>query len=286
VAGLLGSLALVSAVMLIRTGELPDLSLLPYWSKFLGGAAFGLLPMPSWGLHWAMYLTYVGALLLAVVRFLRSAPNPALTAMLAFGGIFGLATGQYFAGRSDPTLLMSLFPVWALALAPLAWAVAVSLRDARLDHTRLRRMIIPAVAVMAGFGVMVSGLNRFPLPWHEADRLSNTGEAVYDQPFEQQFIEDQTEPGEPILLMATRVDHRVAERAGVENVSPWGSYSLFSPKEVTRALDNLEEEGGTKLFHPTADSSALTPVELMFYERGYRIVRSEPFINLDMWVLH
>ena len=44
-------------------------------------------------------------------------------------------------------------------------------------------------------------------------------------------------------------EHRVAERAGVASASPWnGAISLFSVNEVDRALDQLEAEGGSKVF--------------------------------------
>ena len=82
--------------------------------------------MPAVGLHWALYATYAAALLLAAVRYARRDPDRTTTAMLAFSGSFGLATGMYFVGRSSEFQLMMLFPAWGLALALVAWVAAGS----------------------------------------------------------------------------------------------------------------------------------------------------------------
>ena len=200
-AGLLGALALVSAVTLIRAGELPDLSTLTHFSSQFGRYGFGLLPMPSWGLHWGIYLTYVAALLVATVRLMRVPSERVLNAALAFSGLLGLTTGQYFAGRSDSTQLMVLFPVWGLALALLTWLTVRSLRGVGMREAR--RAVIPAFAVLAGFGVMVASIARFPLPWDQLERISDGGPEQYRLSAEQRFVEDHTEPEEPVLIFDT-----------------------------------------------------------------------------------
>src|SRR5512132_1854625 len=83
-AGLLAAMALVSAIILIRTGRLPDLSLLTYFNRLFLQDSYGLEPMPSLGLHWALYATYAAALLMAAVRYVRDDPDRAMTGMLAF----------------------------------------------------------------------------------------------------------------------------------------------------------------------------------------------------------
>jgi hypothetical protein len=276
-AGLLGALALVSAVTLIRAGELPDLSTLTHFSSQFGRHGFGLLPMPSWGLHWGMYLTYVAALLVATVRLMRVPSERVLNAALAFSGLLGLTTGQYFAGRSDSTQLMVLFPVWGLALALLTWLTVRSLRGVGMREAR--RAVIPAFAVLAGFGVMVASIARFPLPWDQLERISDGGPEQYRLSAEQRFVEDHTEPEEPVLIFDTGLDHRVAERAGVTNVSP-GSL-LITRQEVDRALDSLEREGGTKLFERF--SFTVPELQAMFRERGFEPVGAVGRSGLQIW---
>lgn len=163
-AGLLAAVALVSTFTLIRAGALPDPTLLTYYSRVFWYDSFGLVPMHTLGLHWALYATYAGALITAAVRFVRAEPDRTLTAMLAFSGVFGLATGMYFVGRSSQFQLMLLFPAWGFALALLAWTAAHALRSAAGDRDRLVRLLVPGCAALIGFGVMVSAIDRFPRP--------------------------------------------------------------------------------------------------------------------------
>ena len=103
-------MVVVSAIILLRAGELPNPTLLTYFNRLFLRDSFGLVPMPTLGLHWALYATYAAALLIAAVRFVRAHPDRTLTAMLAFAGTFGLGTGMYFVGRSSQFQLMLLFP--------------------------------------------------------------------------------------------------------------------------------------------------------------------------------
>ena len=256
VAGLLTAVALVCAITLIRTGELPDPALLTYYNRVFLFDSFGLEPMHSLGVHWALYSTYAAALLVAAVRLIRREPDRVLTGMLAFSGVFGLVTGMYFVGRSSQFQLMLLFPAWGFSLALLAWIAVHSLRAAASDRARLRRLLLPALATLVGFGVMVSAVDRVPHPRAQIDRL-RTGGTPEDLTTTVRFIEGWTHPGEDILLIGTTPDHLVADHAGVVNVSPLnGITSLFSPAEADRALDQLEDAGGSVVIERT---TALPP---------------------------
>jgi hypothetical protein len=289
-AGLLAALVLVSAFTLIRTGELPDLSLLSYFDRLFLRDSYGLQSMPSLGLHWALYATYVAALLLATIRYVRRDPDVTLTAMLAFSGVFGLATGMYFVGRSAQFQLMMLFPAWGLALALLAWTAIGSLGSARLDRLRLRRLLIPACVALIGLGVMIAAIARVPPPWRQVSRLENGGPPIAGLDNAVRYVEAHTQPGEHVLIIGTPLDHRVADLAGVVNVSPInGVTSLVSAKEADRALDQLEDEGG----HQVIDGvSGLPEGGLVFgipefatilRERGYRLVNEQPGTHLRLW---
>jgi hypothetical protein len=289
--GLVAALALVSFVTLARAGELPDLGSLTYFSQLFAREGWGLWPMPTLGLHIPMYLTFVAAVLAAAVRYVQSRPNSTLTAMLAYAGILGLLGSSYFAGRSLPWQLMLLFPVWGLALALLAWISAQSLSSAIAQQNSLARSLLPSLAALCGFGVMVAAIATFPLPWSEVERLSESQPAVHDVPEAQRFVEEHTHPGEAILLFGTYSDHRVAERAGVVNSSPWNyGFSLFSEREVDRALDDLEGEQGLKVFlnrgflplglDPLKDRG---PVVALLRARGYEQVVGGPHSQLTVF---
>jgi hypothetical protein len=282
--GLVSALALVSVVTLMRAGELPDLGSLTYYSRLFAREAFGLAPMPTLGLHIGMYITFVAAILAAAVCYVQARHNSTLTAMLAYAGTFGLLTSLYFAGRSQPWQLMLLFPVWGLALALLAWTAARSLSSVGAQRTSLARLLLPSLAALCGFGVMIAAIATFPQPWKQVERLSRSGSAVYDVPGVQRLVDERTDPGEAILLFGTLTDHRVAERAGVVNVSPWNNaLSLFSEREVMRALDALEQEQGSKVFLDRGPDPAgpglfndRGPVPALLRARGYEQVVGDP----------
>ena len=212
--------------------------------------------------------------------------------MLAFSGAFGLVTGMYFVGRSVEFDLMVLFPVWGLCLTLVAWTAARALRAARDDSDRLRRLLIPAAAGLIGLGMMIAAIARVPAPWSQIDRLSGSGRAVNDTPNAQRFIESHTSPGEKILVIGTPVDHRLAERAGVANVSPLNGFpSLISPAEADRTLDQLEDEGGSEVFEAVTAHTPLDPSRLfsipefatILRQRGYRLVEQDPSSGLRLW---
>ena len=280
--GVAAALVLVSGMTLARAGELPDLSLLTYYSRLFAREAFGLSPMPTLGLHIPMYLTFVAALLVAAVRHVQSRPNSTLTAMLAYAGTFGLLASSYFAGRSLPWQLMLLFPPWGLTLALLARIAARSLIATAARRAPLGRSLLPSLAALCGFGVMVAAIATFPPPWKQVERLSEAQPAALDTDAAEveRFVAARTDPGEAILLWGTRTDHRVAERAGVVNVSPWNyALSLFSEAEVRRGLDALERERGSKVFlnlgvFPTSldPLNERGPVIALLRARGYERV--------------
>ncbi len=290
-AGIGAALALVCGVILARSGELPNPSFATYWSSTFARDGYGLLPIPTLGLHWALYFTYAAAVLISAVRYVRAEPDRTLTGMLAFAGTFGILTGFYFAGRSLPWQLMLLFPVWGFALALLTWTVIPSLRSARGDSLRLRRLIVPGFAVLAGFGVMVAAIDRFPPPWQQVDRLSAGGEAANDQPTLQRFVDANTSHGEHVLIIGAYLDHRVAERAGVINTSPYFNYlALLSKRDVNRAIDFLEDEDGRKVFESVYPLRAITsapfrePAEIL-RRRGFHRLEKDPSSGLVEWEL-
>lgn len=291
VAGLLGAVAIVCGVILIRAGELPDVTLLTYYNRLFLRDAFGLIPMPALGLHWALYATYAAALLVGTVRYVRDEPDKTLTAMLVFSGVFGLATGMYFVGRSSQFQLMLLFPAWALALALVAWVALLALRRSRRDPGRLQRLLLPACAAMIGFGVMISALGRASPPWRQIDRLSTGGPGANDLLGAQRYVETHTSRGEHVLIVGTTLDHRVADRAGVVNVSPIsGLTGLIVPDQAKRALDQLQADEGRLVFESVLDATPtgglvirMPEFATILREDGYRLSGSDPESGLRLW---
>jgi hypothetical protein len=290
-AGLVAATLIVSAVTLLLAGALPNPSVLTFWSRLFGREGLSLLPMPVWGFQWALYFTYAGALLTGVVRLVRRRDDGVLNALLIFVAVFGLTTGQYYAGRSAATQLIALLTIWGLNVALLTWLVAGTLRGVR--PARARRYLVPAFAVLAGFGIMIAAVARVQTPWNQIDRIFHGGPHVLDLIPEQRFVAANTSPGETVLLIntsrplsATGLDHRVAERAGVSNASPFPPTVFFSPSEVSRALDNLDDDGGTKVFErlQAQQSPEAGQFTQILNERGFRLLKTDPVTKLNLWV--
>jgi len=288
-AGLLAALALVCTITLARTGELPNFSLLTYYSRLFLRESFGLAPMSSLGLHWALYATYSAVLVVAAVRYVRREPDGVLTGMLAFSGVFGLVTGMYFVGRSIQIQLILLFPAWGLALALAALTAVRSLRDANSDWLRLRRLLIPACAALIGFGVMVAAIARLPQPQRQVDRLSDGGTPRNLKPVER-LVESWSTPGEHILLIGTLPDHLIADRTHVVDVSPInGITALISPAEADRSIDQLEDEGGDLVIErvsalpPSGYNFGIPEFADILRQRGFVLIAEDPRLHLRVW---
>jgi hypothetical protein len=290
-AGLVGAVALVSVITLIRAGGLPNPSYLTYFSRLFLQDSYGLVPMHTLGLHWALYLTYAASLVVAAVRYVRGEPDRTLTGMLAFAGVFGLVTAMYFVGRSSQFQLMLLFPAWGLALALLAWTAGRALRSAAGQRDRLRRLLVPAGAALIGFGVMISATDRLPPPWRQVERLQDGGPAIYDETAAQDFIKSRTSPGEDVLIIGTPLDHRVAERAGVSNVSPLnGLFSLITRDQADLAIDQLEDNGGDLVFDavsgpapPQRPAPAVPEFAGILQAHGFQLIATDPASHLRLW---
>ncbi len=263
--GLLTALALISLTTLLRTSSLPDLSLLLYFPRLFAQQGFGLLPMPELGLHVVLYLTFSAALLTASVRHVSGAANRPLTGMLGFAGILGLGAGSYYAGRSAASNIISLFPVWGLAVALLAWVSLGALRSARLDRARRHRVVLPAMAALAAFATMATAAVRFPVPWRQIDRLASSDGTPcpasessasacrdwsigrYENSAPESFVRARTRPGESIEILGG-FGHGIAEDAGVVDVTPFTAPSIVTAQQLERALGALQDDHGCKVF--------------------------------------
>jgi len=248
IAGFAIALAVVSALTLAVAGSLPHLGMLTTFPSIYGTEGFGLLAMPALGFHLIVYVTFVAAVVVAVVRL--AAPGDAqelpLTAALGWSGIFGLGAGSYFVGRSHPHVLIDLFSAWALALSLLTIVVAQA-----AVRRSLRRPHLAELLVLAGFGVMVCSLAQTPSPWSQLQRLSDS------RPYHKRFatittqvVDRLTTRGEPVALMLF-LGHRIAYDLGLDNVTPYANMdSMMTREQWAETLRDLRRAGGRKVFVP------------------------------------
>ena len=114
--GLAAASALVVLLLLLRTGSVPDPSLLVRYARVFAGGLLLQPIRPVVGMSTVLLLTYVGAIGVAFARAREERPDRLLTALLMWSGVFGLGAGIYYAGQSGPEKLPQMFPAWALAV--------------------------------------------------------------------------------------------------------------------------------------------------------------------------
>jgi hypothetical protein len=246
--GLLAALALVALLTLAVAGSLPHLSYLFTFPRLWGVGGVTMLPMPALGFHLVLYATFAAALVVATVRAVRGAGASAertLTALLAWSALFGLGASSYFAGRSHPEVLISLFSAWMLALSLLGIVVvrALAARGAR-------RPSVAEVAVLFGLALAACSLAQTPTPWSQIERISAGGPP--NSPIQRfdarRFVaEAGAAPGERVLILIP-MGHRIAYELGLVNVAPYVSMiSMPAVEQLDEALAALRREGGRRV---------------------------------------
>lgn len=233
--GLAIALALVSALTLLLTGQLPNLGLLTLYSRIFGEGGFGLLPTPIAGLYLIVDMTLAAAILVAAVRFRREAEDRAYTAALAYCGVFGLGAGNYYIGRTHPGGLVVLFSIWALTVMLLAVLALRAIAAARVRPRTSSALLLAGALV--SLGLTGTAVAQFPAPWTQLHRIASSAPLPppYDVSAAVAFVRHTSVEGEPMVLLAP-LGHLIALDAHVENVSP------YSNQEGIVTYQQLDEE--------------------------------------------
>jgi len=245
-AGLAGTAVLLTVLTLSVAGSLPHPGVVLTLPRLIGIDGYVLLPMPAFGFHLALYVTFGAAIALAAVRAIERDPDRVLTGMLVWSGVFGLGASSYFSGRSHPDVLIAIFSAWAFALAVLTVATVRALA------ARSSRWPAPGqLAVLFGFGLAVCSLAQTPTVRPDVDRLRThaTETSRLLRPDErEQFVASATKPGEAVAIFAP-LGHRIAYDLGLKDVVDYSELVLVpTPGQWQDAIAALRAAGGRKLF--------------------------------------
>jgi hypothetical protein len=264
--GLAGAVAAVSLLTLVAAGSLPDFGLLLEFPRVFGVDGFGMLPMPAFGFHLAVYVTFAAAIVVATVRALAGERDRLLTAMLAWAGVFGLGAGSYFAGRSHPQVLVDLFSAWALALTLLVVVVVRAL------HDPARRTTAAHVVVLAGLGLMTASIAQIPAPWSQIARLGKTAPSLdFPRPAAERLVAQAAARGEHVVVWVP-LGPRVAYDLGLVDVSPYATgASAPLARQLSDTLAVLRAEGGHRVF--MLDDAAFDEHRRILEAHGFHLVR-------------
>jgi hypothetical protein len=233
----------------VHSGELPHPEYLSEYARVYGTIGAYAVQAPRAGIHLVLYATFAGAIGAAVVRVLRADPDRLLTALLAWSGVFGLAAGSYFSGRSDPLKLVALLSAWALALALLVVLVVRS-----LAARSWRAPSIAELLVLACFGLAVSALSELPAPWTQIARIGRTtAQPLYAQREIVGFVGDRTTPGQHVGILVP-MGQRIARELGLVDVVPFSFVqSIMTERQFRMTIDAVRREGATAIFMPEAE---------------------------------
>ncbi len=274
-AGLAAALALVSALLLARTGSLPHLGLLVRYARIFVVDGFAMLPMkPVIGFSTVIYLTHVAAIGVATARALRRAPDRLMTGMLAWSGVFGLGAGSYYVGHSLSEVLIYTFPCWALTVALL------TVLTVRALAAGAQRPSPAQLACLFAFGLLVCSLAQTSPPWEQLRRVAQSGPPVFAQPIGEPFVAQNSQRGETVLVMSA-LGHRIALNLGLHDVERFtGPRSVFTVEQLDESLAALRAAGGTKVFVLLVEAY---PGLAEALERDYQLrARSEE--GMALWV--
>jgi hypothetical protein len=281
--GLAGALALVTGLLLLRTGEPPDISLAFRYARIFAQGGFVMQAIrPLVGLSTIVFLTYLAALGTATVRATRGEPDRLLTGLLAWSGTFGLCVGGYYVGHSIPEVLTNMFPIWALTLVLLTLVVV-----RRLARADAGRPTLPELACLFAFGVLACSLAQTPKPWTQLDRIAGRAPAVFREPPAQPFIAARVRPGERVAMLL-QLGHHIADNLGIEDVTPYtGPDSIKTLEQLEETLRALRREHGRKVFlafEPGRARLTAPGLDAMLPQYGLRLEDQGADGALQMWV--
>jgi hypothetical protein len=244
-AGLLAAVAAVAALTLARAGELPKPELFTEWPRIFTDLGWFSAPLPTIGMHLALYATFAAAIAAATVRLARAAEDRLLTSMLAWSGFFGLLAGGYFVGRPDQVKLYAMVSAWSLALGLLTVVCvrALSARD-------WRRPAPAQLLVLFGFALTVCLIGRLPAPQDQVERLTRSTRAPTYRPYAKEFVRQRTRPGETVVILLP-MGFRIAHELGLKNVAPYVvSNAIVTRGQMRTVIETARQEGVRSIFIP------------------------------------
>ncbi len=230
VGGAAAAVALVALGTLVRAGELPSLRILLEWPRTFTNLGWFSMPLPIWGLHVPIYMTFVAAVATAAVRSSQRREGRTLTGMLAWSGVFGLFAGSYYVGRPDVYKLTTILSTWSFALTMLTVACVRELSAHGWRHPTL-----PQLLVLFGFGLSLCSLSRLPLPQEQIARLTKRYPEPRYEATAERFVRKHTQRGETVAIL-TPMGYRIAHAVDVRNVAPYGFMNAIVTRGAMHTL--------------------------------------------------
>ncbi|MCW2667203.1 MAG: hypothetical protein JWN57_2165 [Frankiales bacterium] len=224
--GMCLAVALYCAVVAARSGHLPDVGQLLYFSRQFAASGFFMLPMPGpFGLHLVMYLSCALGLAHALCRCLTGTTagrDGSRLGLLAYTAVFALGAGTYYVGRTHPSVLIAIFCAWTLCMVVLASEVLSWLAPVLAGPVAVRRLLAVPLAALAGLVALAatSALADDFLGQQPGRIASRTAVPSFAATDMHRFVADCTAPGDDVMMIYP-TGHRIADRERVRDHFPY-----------------------------------------------------------------
>jgi hypothetical protein len=277
------AVALVCLVTFARARALPDLSMLFEWPNIFTRLGWFSFPLHVWGLHLAIYATFVAAIAVAAIQVVQSKKDPLLTGMLTWSGVFGLLNAGYFVSNPDVTKLTTLLSAWSFSIVLLTIVCARALAARGWRHPTYGELL-----VFLGFGICVCLVGRVSPPHEQIARLTQPHSDPSYLTVVESFVDQLTRRGEKVAILVP-MSYRVSHDLDLDNVSPYGFMNeIVTRSQMETLIDALRRERVLSVFVPAPGSRLLqegdaAPQQLdMLVDIGFRAIASQ----YGVWRMH
>jgi len=260
------ALSLFFVITLLKSGQFPNWLLIFKYQKIFAFYGFGMFPMPKWGLHWLIFITFMATILVAiwqiVVHFnnknVLSSQQRLQIGLLIFSGISGSGAFMYFIGRSTWYNLITIFTIFSFALLLLIWQQFLDWKNSKNKFTRQERLVryMPSLVLVFVYVSMLGHVVTMPSIPGNLIRL-NTNYArhlINHKTLEQfiwectQFVKNNTQQGEKVGIIH-QWGYEIANLAQVENVFPFvHPRSMILKSQLDMAMKTFKKANVTKIF--------------------------------------
>ena len=283
----MGTLAMLS---MVRSGHLPNVGMVVSFQQIFVRYGFFMIPMPMWGIHWLLFITFMGALSTGATAVVSRATlsSRVSAGLLIYGAIFGCGVAMYYVGRSSPYSLIIVFWPWALCVLLLLWETSYAgwqfvgrrpLGDGAL-------LVLPWFLLFVHGGLFLSNLVDLPNPIGQIERVSQTADLwPTSEDKIVALLRSNTTPGEKVGIVYP-YGHLFALRAGVDDVFPFAHLgSMILRDQVRLAAQAFATNGVSKVFGSFAGE-----FQTALEERGFRAAEAVeiryPQVpeRFEMWV--
>lgn len=242
------ALALTTYLLItwLRSGRLPDLAMVLLFQRAFVQCGFYMLPMPAFGFHWVIYLTFMATLARALFGQSR---DRLLVGLLLFSGVFGCGALAYYVGRSSWSNLVAVFSAWAFSFMLLAWSKWQEWRQ--LGQAGGLLQLAPLPALLIGFGYLMcwSCAGKGPNLVQEIDRLTAAPEVLWPKKAGLvKFLREHAGRGEKVGVIYP-YGYLLSLKAGVDNVFPFANGgSLILKRQLEVVLRTFDQAGVQRVF--------------------------------------